>query len=60
MSRWLRCSLYLAAGLPDEILLEDALDVVQMALMLRRAVPPSKWITELQERAAMQSLEGLM
>jgi hypothetical protein len=40
--------------------LEDANDVVGIAVTLGRAVPAGKWVEELVEQAALDSFKGLI
>lgn len=49
----------MAGGFPDVMGLDDANDLIGMAVMLGRAVPANRWVTDLIDRARGDSFRGL-
>lgn len=46
-------------GITQDLPWEDAIGIAEMLIQLGRAVPPSRWIGELAERAETEALETL-
>lgn len=50
----------MAGGLPDVMGLDDVNDLVDMGVMLGRAVPASKWVDGEVAAAGLASFQALM
>ncbi len=46
-------------GITRELPREDAIGIAEMLVSLGRAVPPSRWIAELIDRAEADAIESL-
>ena len=58
-TRWRRLTLLAQGPMPDLMLLEDAEDVCDFIIAMRRTIHPARWADEAIAAANMREVEGL-